>query len=166
MTESEKKEEEKKEKPSIVSWAERQQKWLDDNLGTIGSILGHTLLGPVKFFGNIFTGNFSEVLSMDTLKWLGSTGLVVGAGWGISSLLKGNKDSSSGDTLTGITSAATGLCTKDVVPNLLSKGTNSANSEETNSNNNVSKTLSNTGAKNVNPEEEENQKRSKAQQTR
>lgn len=158
----EKSESQKGEKPGAVAWAERQQKWLGDNLGVVGSVAGHALLGPVKFFGNVLTGNFSEVLSMDTLKWLGSTGLFVGAGWGISSALKGNDNADIGGAVTEFASATSGVS----VENLISGDSNgstqtAANTQSTGS---ASKALSNAGAQKVAETEEEKKQQQLLQQ--
>lgn len=158
----EKNDTQKGEKPGAVAWAERQQKWLGDNLGVLGSIAGHALLGPVKFFGNVLTGNFSEVLSMDTLKWLGSTGLFVGAGWGISSALKDNDNANVSGAVTDFASSTSGLS----VENLFSGNSNDSTptSATTQSTGSVSTALSNAGAQKVTETEEEKKQQQLLQQ--
>lgn len=102
------KQEKDKKKSKFVQSLESGQKWLTDKLGIFGSILGHAFIGPIKFFANLFSGNFDEAFSMDTLKMLGSLALVGGGAWGISKLLSNNSTNSS-ETTTALSSAVTAI---------------------------------------------------------
>lgn len=154
-------------KAGIVSWAERQQEWFNEG-GMLGSMAGHVLLGPLKFFGNVFTGNFSDAFSMDTLKWLGSTGVVVGAGFGISSLLKDSSTSSSDITSAALsaTTQTTGIGLDSIIPSSGDKTESNNATGNTTSTGSATKALEKAGTAKVSTEQEEQQLKAQLQAQR